>query len=215
MKFFIDTADINEIREARRMGILDGVTTNPSLIAKTGKGFRTVIREICEEVDGPISVEVVSTEAEGMIREARDLSEIHENIVVKIPMLVEGLKAIVALTEENIRINCTLVFSPLQALMAAKAGATYVSPFVGRLDDISEPGMAMVEKVIQIYDQYDFETQVLVASVRHPIHVLEAALMGADVVTVPFAVLQQLAHHPLTDIGLERFLKDWEKVPKG
>ena len=215
MKFFIDTADINEIREARRMGILDGVTTNPSLIAKTGKGFRTVIREICEEVNGPISVEVVSTEAEGMIREARDLSEIHENIVVKIPMLVEGLKAIVALTEENIRTNCTLVFSPVQALMAAKAGATYVSPFVGRLDDISEPGMAMVEKVIQIYDQYDFETQVLVASVRHPIHVLEAALMGADVVTVPFAVLQQLAHHPLTDIGLEKFLKDWEKVPKG
>jgi transaldolase len=215
MKFFIDTADINEIREAKRMGILDGVTTNPSLVAKTGKSFKAVVREICEEVDGPINLEVVSTEAEGMIREGKDLSQINENVVVKIPMLVEGLKAIVALTEEGIRTNCTLVFSPVQALMAAKAGATYVSPFVGRLDDVSEPGMAMVEKVIQIFDQYDFETQVLVASVRHPIHVLEAAMMGADVVTVPFSVLRQLAHHPLTDIGLEKFLKDWEKVPKG
>jgi transaldolase len=214
MKFFIDTADINEIREARRMGILDGVTTNPSLIAKTGKAFRAVVEEICEEVDGPISVEVVSTDHAGMIREGKDIARIHENIVVKVPMLVEGLKALVELTEAGIRTNCTLVFSPVQALLAAKAGATYVSPFVGRLDDISQPGMELVEQIIQIYDQYEMETEVLVASVRHPVHVLEAALMGADVVTVPFKVLAQLAHHPLTDIGLANFLKDWEKVPK-
>ncbi len=214
MEFFVDTADIEEIREAKRMGLLDGVTTNPSLIAKTGKDFDTVVREICEEVDGPISVEVVSTDAEGMIQEARSLSAIHENIVVKIPMLVEGLKALSALKAEGIRTNCTLVFSPIQALLAAKAGATYVSPFVGRLDDIAHPGMELVKQTVQIYDQYGFETKVLVASVRNPIHVLEAALMGADVVTVPFKVLSQLAHHPLTDIGLERFLKDWDKVPK-
>lgn len=214
MQFFIDTADIGEIREAKRMGILDGVTTNPSLIAKTGKGFRQVVDEICEEVDGPVSVEAVSTEPEGMVREAKELAGIHENIVVKIPMLVQGLKAIAELSEHGIRTNCTLVFSPLQALLAAKAGATYVSPFVGRLDDISQPGMELVEQIIQIYDQYDFDTQVLVASVRNPVHVLEAALMGADVVTVPFSVLRQLCQHPLTDIGLERFLKDWERVPK-
>ncbi len=196
------------------MGILDGVTTNPSLIAKTGKGFRRVVEEICGEVEGPVSVEAVSTEPEGMVREAKELAGIHENIVVKIPMLVQGLKAIAELSEHGIRTNCTLVFSPVQALLAAKAGATYVSPFVGRLDDISQPGMELVEQIIQIYDQYDFDTQVLVASVRNPVHVLEAALMGADVVTVPFSVLRQLAHHPLTDIGLERFLKDWERVPK-
>ena len=215
MKFFIDTADIVEIREAKRMGILDGVTTNPSLLAKTGRDFMSVVREICEEVDGPISLEVVGTEAQGMIREAGDLARIHENVVVKIPMIVEGLKAIAALTEEGIRTNCTLVFSPVQALLAAKAGATYVSPFVGRLDDISQPGMDVVEQIIQIFDQYEMETQVLVASVRNPVHVLQAALVGADVVTVPFNVLAQLAHHPLTEIGLKKFLQDWEKVPKG
>jgi transaldolase len=214
MRFFIDTADIHEIREAKKMGILDGVTTNPSLVAKTGRDFMSVVREICDEVDGPISLEVISTDAQGMVREAQELAAIHENVVVKIPMIVEGLKAIVDLTEKGIRTNCTLVFSPVQALLAAKAGATYVSPFVGRLDDISEPGMEMVEKVIQIFDQYEIDTQVLVASVRNPVHVLEAALMGADVVTVPFNVLSQLAQHPLTDIGLKKFLKDWEKVPK-
>jgi transaldolase len=214
MQFFIDTADIDEIREAKKMGILDGVTTNPSLVAKTGRDFRSVLEEICEEVDGPISAEVVSTDAEGMIREGRELAGIHENIVVKIPMLTEGLKAIVELTEKGIRTNCTLIFSPVQALLAAKAGATYASPFVGRLDDIAQNGMDLIEQVIQIYDQYEMDTQVLVASVRHPIHVLQAALMGADVVTVPFSVLSQLAQHPLTDIGLKKFLKDWEKVPK-
>jgi transaldolase len=215
MQFFIDTADIEEIREAKRMGILDGVTTNPSLIARTGRDFMSVIQDICQEVDGPISVEVVSTEAREMVREAMDLARIHENIVVKVPITVEGLKAIVALTQEDIRTNCTLVFSPLQALLAAKAGAAYVSPFVGRLDDVSQDGMELVEQVIRIYDQYEMDTQVLVASVRHPMHVLRAALMGADVVTVPFQVLGQLARHPLTDIGLKKFLQDWEKVPKG
>ncbi len=214
MQFFIDTADIDEIREAKRMGILDGVTTNPSLIAKTGRDFMSVIREICQEVDGPISVEVVSTEAAQMVREAEDLARLHENIVIKVPITTEGLKAIVSLSERDIRTNCTLVFSPLQALLAAKAGATYVSPFVGRLDDISHDGMDLVEQVIRIYDQYEMETQVLVASVRNPLHVLRAALMGADVVTVPFQVLGQLAKHPLTDIGLKKFLEDWEKVPK-
>lgn len=214
MQFFIDTADIEEIREAKRMGILDGVTTNPSLIAKTGRDFMSVIREICQEVDGPISVEVVSTEAAQMVREAQDLARLHENIVIKVPITTEGLKAIVSLSEMGIRTNCTLVFSPLQALLAAKAGATYVSPFVGRLDDISHDGMDLVEQVIRIYDQYEMETQVLVASVRNPLHVLRAALMGADVVTVPFQVLGQLAKHPLTDIGLKKFLEDWGKVPK-
>lgn len=214
MKFFIDTADIEEIREAKRMGILDGVTTNPSLIAKTGRDFMSIVRQICQEVDGPISVEVVSTEAEDMVREAEDLARIHKNIVVKVPITVEGLKAMVTLSHKNIKTNCTLVFSPLQALLAAKAGATYVSPFVGRLDDISQDGMELVDQVIRIYDQYEMDTQVLVASVRNPMHVLRAALMGADVVTVPFQVLAQLARHPLTDIGLKKFLEDWEKVPK-
>lgn len=214
MEFFIDTADINEIREAKRMGILDGVTTNPSLIAKTGRDFMSVVKEICQEVDGPISVEVVSTQAQDMVREAHELARIHENIVVKVPITVEGLKAIVSLSKKGIKTNCTLVFSPIQALLAAKAGATYVSPFVGRLDDISQDGMELVEQVIRIYDQYGMDTQVLVASVRHPMHVLRAALMGADVVTVPFQVLGQLAQHPLTDIGLKKFLQDWEKVPK-
>lgn len=215
MQFFIDTADIREIREAKGMGILDGVTTNPSLIAKTGRDFRSVIEEICKEVDGPISVEVISTDSHGMIGEARDFARMGENIVVKVPMTVEGLKAIRTLSQEGIKTNCTLVFSPIQALLAAKAGATYVSPFVGRLDDISQDGMGLVEQVIQIYDQYGMDTQVIVASVRNPIHVLRAALMGADVVTVPFQVMKQLANHPLTEIGLKRFLEDWSKVPRG
>jgi transaldolase len=215
MKFFIDSADIEEIREAKRMGMLDGVTTNPSLIAKTGKDFDTVVREICEEVSGPVNLEVISTEHDGMVEEARRLSRIKENVVVKIPMLTEGLKAISILSGEEIKTNCTLVFSPVQALLAAKAGATYVSPFVGRLDDVSHTGMELVAQIIDIYDNYGFETQVLVASVRNPVHVLQAALMGADVVTVPFSVLAQLTKHPLTDAGLRRFLEDWEKVPKG
>jgi transaldolase len=213
MDFFIDTAHIEEIREAKAMGILDGVTTNPSLIAKTGKPFRTVIEEICGEVDGPVSVEVVSTETRGMVKEAKELVRISENIVVKIPMTPDGLKALKALSQEGIQTNCTLIFSPIQALLAAKAGATYASPFVGRLDDISQDGMALVEQVLQIYDQYEMETRVIVASVRNPTHVLRAALMGADVVTVPFQVLRQLAQHPLTDIGLKKFLDDWAKVP--
>ncbi len=213
MDFFIDTAHIEEIREAKAMGILDGVTTNPSLIAKTGKPFRKVIEEICGEVEGPVSVEVVSTETRAMVREAKELVRISQNIVVKIPITPEGLKALKALSEEGIQTNCTLIFSPVQALLAAKAGATYASPFVGRLDDISQDGMALVEQVLQIYDQYEMETRVIVASVRNPIHVLRAALMGADVVTVPFQVLRQLAQHPLTDIGLKKFLDDWAKVP--
>ncbi len=213
MKFFIDTADIKEIREAKQLGLVDGVTTNPSLVAKTGKNFDTVIKEICQEVDGPISLEVVSVEAKGMIKEARKLSKIADNVVVKIPMIPEGLKSLKILREEGIKTNCTLVFSPLQALLAAKAGATYVSPFVGRLDDISHIGMDIVEQIITIYDNYGYETEVLVASVRNPLHVLDAALMGADVVTVPFGVLMQFTRHPLTDVGLERFLSDWKKVP--
>ena len=213
MKFFIDTADIKEIREAKQLGLVDGVTTNPSLVAKTGKNFDTVIKEICQEVDGPISLEVVSVEAKGMIKEARKLSKIADNVVVKIPMIPEGLKSLKILSEEGIKTNCTLVFSPLQALLAAKAGATYVSPFVGRLDDISHIGMDIVEQIITIYDNYGYETEVLVASVRNPLHVLDAALMGADVVTVPFGVLMQFTRHPLTDVGLERFLSDWKKVP--
>jgi transaldolase len=214
MKFFIDTADIEEIREAKQFGLVDGVTTNPSLVAKTGKDFDTVINEICREVNGPISLEVLSVNSKGMIAEGRKLSKIDENIVVKIPMIPEGLKALKTLSEEGIKTNCTLIFSPLQALLAAKAGATYVSPFVGRLDDISHIGMDIVEQVVTIYDNYAYETEVLVASVRNPLHVLDAALMGADVVTVPFGVLKQFIHHPLTDVGLERFLDDWKKVPK-
>ncbi len=214
MQFFIDTADIDEIREAKRMGILDGVTTNPSLIAKTGRDFQSVVHDICREVDGPISLEVVSTEAEEMVKEAEGLAGIHRNVVVKVPITVEGMKAMVSLSKKGIKTNCTLVFSPIQALLAAKAGATYVSPFVGRLDDISEDGMELVEKIIQIYDQYEIDTQVIVASVRNPMHVLRAAILGADVVTVPFQVLVQLAKHPLTDIGLKKFLQDWERVPK-
>ncbi len=214
MKFFIDTADLNEIRQAQEMGLLDGVTTNPSLIAKTGRGFEEVISEICEVVDGPISAEVVSTDRDGMVEEAKKLAAIHPNIVVKIPLIEEGLKATRWCSDNQIKTNVTLCFSPVQALMAAKAGATYISPFVGRLDDIQHAGMELIHQIVEIYDMYGFETEVLVASVRSPMHVAEAALAGAHVATIPFGVLSKLAKHPLTDIGLERFLADWEKVPK-
>lgn len=213
MQFFIDTADTEEIKRAIALGLADGVTTNPSLIAKSGRRFEDVIKEICALVSGPVSAEVVSTESEGMISEAQKLAQIHEQIVVKIPLTVEGLKATRWCTDNGIKTNVTLCFSPLQALLAAKAGATYISPFVGRLDDISHDGMELIGQIIEIYQNYDFETQVLVASVRHPLHVLEAARLGADVVTVPYPVLEKLAKHPLTDIGLARFLADWEKVP--
>ncbi|OGW05057.1 MAG: fructose-6-phosphate aldolase [Nitrospinae bacterium RIFCSPLOWO2_01_FULL_39_10] len=214
MKFFIDTADINEIKAALEIGIIDGVTTNPSLIAKTGKDFKTVVDEICAVVDGPISVEAVSMDAEGLIKEARELSKVNKNIVVKIPMTEEGLKAVKKVSQEGIHTNVTLVFSPTQAILAAKAGATYISPFVGRLDDISHIGMDIVGQIVTIYDNYDFSTEVIVASVRNPLHVVEAALLGADISTIPFSVIKQLVKHPLTDIGIEKFLSDWKKVPK-
>jgi transaldolase len=214
MKFFIDTANINEIKEANDMGMVDGVTTNPSLIAKEGRDFEEIIKEICKIVDGPISAEVVSTDTQGMLEEARKLSKIHNNIVVKIPMLVDGLKATRKLSEEGIKTNVTLVFSPLQALMAAKAGATYVSPFIGRLDDISQEGLLLVEQIVEIYSNYAFDTEIIVASIRNPLHVLESALMGADIATIPFNVLSKLAAHPLTDKGLKAFLDDWNKAKK-
>jgi transaldolase len=214
MKFFIDTANVAEIKEAHRMGMVDGVTTNPSLIAKEGRDFKTIITEICEIVNGPISAEVISLEVDGMVTEARDLARIHENIVVKIPMTVDGLKAVRQLSEEGIKTNVTLIFSPLQALMAAKAGAAFVSPFVGRLDDVSQDGMQLVEQILEIYNNYAFDTEVIVASIRHPMHVLEAALMGADIATIPFNVLSKLAGHPLTDKGIKAFLADWEKRRK-
>jgi transaldolase len=214
MKFFIDTADVNEIREANALGVLDGVTTNPTLVAKSGRNFIEVLKEITEIVDGPISAEVVSLDHEGMIREAVVLAAIHPNIVVKVPMTPEGLKAVKALHGKGIKTNVTLIFSPLQALLAAKAGASYVSPFVGRLDDISQDGMGIVEEIRTIFDNYGYEAEIIVASVRNPIHVLNAALIGADIATIPFSVIAQLSKHPLTDIGIEKFLKDWEKVPK-
>ncbi|NOY05442.1 MAG: fructose-6-phosphate aldolase [Chlorobi bacterium] len=214
MQFFIDTANINQIREAASLGVLDGVTTNPSLVAKEGKDFRELLKEILEIVDGPVSAEVISTDRDGIMAEARELAAIHPNIVVKVPLVKEGLMAVRALSGEGIKTNVTLCFSPAQAILAAKAGATYVSPFIGRLDDISTDGMDLIEKIVTIYDNYGFETQVLVASVRHPLHVVEAALIGADVVTIPFKVLDQLLKHPLTDIGLERFLADWEGYKK-
>lgn len=214
MKFFIDTADVKEIHEAHALGVLDGVTTNPSLIAKSGRNFREVIEEITRIVDGPISAEVVALDHEGMIREAEELAAIHPNIVVKIPMTAEGLKAVKALAGKEIRTNVTLIFSPLQALLAAKAGASYVSPFVGRLDDISQDGMGIIEDIRTIFDNYGYQAEIIVASIRNPIHVLNAALMGADIATIPYAVIAQLSKHPLTDIGIDKFLKDWEKVPK-
>lgn len=214
MKFFIDTANINEIKEANAMGMVDGVTTNPSLIAKEGGDFKEIVGEICRIVDGPVSAEVISLETAGMIDEARDLARIHENIVVKIPMTVEGLKAVRVLAAEGIKTNVTLIFSPLQALMAAKAGATYVSPFVGRLDDLAQEGMQLVEQIVDIYSNFAYETEIIVASVRNPLHVLEAALMGADIATIPFSVLRKLAEHPLTDKGIKAFLDDWNKAGK-
>ncbi|MGA4643390.1 fructose-6-phosphate aldolase [Limisphaera sp. 4302-co] len=211
MKFFLDTADLNEIRQAVSLGILDGVTTNPTLIRKAGaRDFHEHIRQICELVPGDVSAEVTAVDYEGMLREARQLAKIHERVVVKIPLIPEGIRAIKTLSEEGVRTNCTLCFSATQALVAAKAGATYISPFVGRLDDISSEGMTLIGQVVQIYRNYDFRTQVLAASLRHPMHVLDAALVGADVATMPFPVMMQLLKHPLTDIGLERFLKDWE-----
>lgn len=212
MKFFIDTANIDEIKEAHSMGMVDGVTTNPSLIAKEKRPFEQIIRDICQIVDGPVSAEVIAVDTDGMVAEARELAKIHSNIVVKIPMLVDGLKAVRTLAQEGIKTNVTLVFSPLQALMAAKAGATYVSPFIGRLDDLSQDGLTLVEQIVDIYDNYDFDTEIIVASVRNPLHVLESAMMGADIATIPFNVLAKLAAHPLTDKGLEAFLADWEKT---
>lgn len=212
MKFFIDTANIDQIREAAALGVLDGVTTNPSLVAKEQGKFEDIIREICEIVDGPISAEVVAVDHEGIVKEGRELAKIHKNIVVKVPCILEGLKATKALKEEGIGVNMTLVFSPTQALLAAKAGAMFVSPFVGRLDDISHYGMDLVEQIVTMYGNYGFDTEVLVASVRNPLHVVDAAMMGADIVTMPFDVIAKLVKHPLTDIGLKKFLADWEKV---
>ncbi len=212
MKFFLDTASIDEIRDAADYGLIDGVTTNPSLVAKEKRNFKEVLREIAGIVNGPISAEVLSTDSEGMVREAHDLAGVHENIVIKIPMTKAGMKALKQLHGEGIRTNVTLIFSANQALVAARLGATYVSPFVGRLDDISEVGMDLIADLVQIFANYSFSTQILVASCRHPLHIREAALLGADVVTLPYKVLMQLLHHPLTDAGLERFMKDWEAV---
>jgi transaldolase len=214
MKIFIDTANVNEIREAAAMGLLDGVTTNPSLVAKAGRPFREVIQEICTIVDGPISAEVVSLKCDEMVREAEDLVKIHKNIVVKIPLISEGLKAIKILSAKGVRINCTLCFTAVQALLAAKAGATYISPFIGRLDDRSERGMDVVRDIRTIYDNYGYKTMIIAASIRSPLHVKEAALAGADVATIPFNVLMELAKHPLTDAGVKKFLEDWEKAKK-
>jgi len=212
MKFFIDTAKIDEIKEALKMGLVDGVTTNPSLLYKAGGEPREVLAEICRLVPGPVSAEVISTDAEGMLSEARELAKIADNIVIKVPIIREGVKAVKMMSAEGIKTNVTLVFSPLQALIAAKAGATFVSPFVGRLDDISSFGMDLVRDIVTIYENYGFETEIIVASVRHPMHVVEAALAGAHIATIPFAVIEKLLAHPLTDIGLKRFLDDWEKL---
>lgn len=215
MQFFIDTADVGEIKKALALGLCDGVTTNPSLVAKTGRSFSEVLKEIVALVPGPISAEVTALDAEGMLAEARAYAKVGPQVVVKVPLVVEGLKAVKVLSQEGVKTNVTLCFSAVQALLAAKAGATYVSPFVGRLDDISQDGMQLIADIVQIYRNYRFDTKVLVASVRHPIHVLEAAKLGADVATIPYAVIEQLAKHPLTDAGLKKFLADWEKVPKG
>jgi len=214
MKFFIDTANIEAIREAQALGILDGVTTNPSLVAKEGGDFIEMLKEICEIVDGPLSAEVTATEHKAMVEEALPLAAMHPNIVIKVPMTREGLKACVELADQGIKVNMTLIFSASQALMCAKAGAAYVSPFIGRLDDISGYGMELVEDIVEIFSNYGYPTEVLVASVRHPMHVIEAAKIGADVVTLPPSVIDQLFKHPLTDIGLEKFLADWEKAKK-
>ncbi len=214
MKFFIDTAIVEEIREAHELGLVDGVTTNPSLIAKSGRNFVEVIKEITEIVDGPISAEVVAMDHAGMIREGEELAKIHPNIVIKVPMTPEGLKATKTLHAKGIKVNVTLIFTPVQALLAAKAGAAFVSPFVGRLDDISQDGMGIIDEIRTIFDNYGFDAEIIVASVRNPVHVLNSALIGADIATIPYSVMIQLSKHPLTDAGIEKFLKDWEKVPK-
>jgi transaldolase len=214
MKFFIDTANIDEIKEALALGMVDGVTTNPSLIAKEKRGFKEVVKDILSIVDGPVSLEVVSLEAKAMFEEGKKLAALGNQVVIKVPMTTEGLKATKMFASEGIDVNQTLIFSPLQALMSAKAGAAYVSPFVGRLDDISYDGMDLVQQILDIYDNYEYRTEVIVASVRHPKHVLDAALIGADIATIPFKVIAQLAQHPLTDKGIALFLEDWKKVPK-
>ncbi len=214
MKFFIDTANLDEIREANSIGILNGVTTNPSLVVREKRPFVELITEICEIVDGPVNAEVVSLEADGMIEEARELARLHKNICIKIPMCVEGLKAVRALSADGIMTNVTLVFQPLQALMAARAGANFVSPFVGRLDDIVMPGMDLIAEIRTLFVNYALETEIIVASIRNPVHVLEAARMGADIATIPFKVIKQLSEHPLTEKGIAKFLEDWEKIPK-
>ncbi|MBU6481554.1 MAG: fructose-6-phosphate aldolase [Nitrospirae bacterium] len=214
MKFYLDTASVKEIQEAASLGLLDGVTTNPSLVAKEGRVFREVLVEICNIVDGPVSAEVISLEADAMVKEGKELAKIHKNIVVKVPLIAEGLKATKRLTAEGIKVNVTLCFSPTQALLAAKAGAWCVSPFIGRLDDISSNGMELIRQILTIYRNYDFKTQVLVASVRHPQHVVEAALAGGHICTMPFSIFQQMVKHPLTDNGLKKFLADWEAQAK-
>ena len=219
MKFFIDTANLDEIREAHSLGLVDGVTTNPSLCAKVGiktdKQFENLIRKICEIVEGPVSAEVTATDEAGMLAQGRYFAKFHEQVAVKLPMTPDGLKATRTLAEEGIKVNVTLIFQPLQALLAAKAGAAYVSPFIGRLDDISQRGMECVEQILTIFENYGFDTEIIVASIRNPMHVLEGALAGADIATVPFGVIMQLIKHPLTDVGLKKFLEDWEKVRKG
>ena len=214
MKIFLDTAIVDEIRAAHAWGVVDGVTTNPSLIAQSGRRFEDVVKEICAIVDGPVSAEVISVDAAGMVAEARPLAAIHKNVVIKVPMTAEGLKAAHALKKEGIRTNVTLIFSPAQALLAAKAGAAFVSPFVGRLDDVGHVGMDLVEQIRAIFDNYAFACEIITASVRSPLHVIDAAMAGADIATVPYKVLEQCLKHPLTDIGMERFLKDWEKAKK-
>ncbi len=212
MKFFLDTANLEEIREVANWGMLDGVTTNPTLVSREDEPFEVLITQICDVVDGPVSVESVSTQADEIIPEARELAKMADNVVVKIPINIEGLKAIKALAQEGIPVNTTLIFNPMQALMAAKAGARYVSPFVGRLDDIGHDGLDLVDQIVTIFNNYGFDTEVIVASIRHPLHVIDAALMGADIATIPFGAFGKLLKHPLTDIGMEKFLKDWEKV---
>ena len=214
MKLFIDTANLEEIRKAQSWGLLDGVTTNPTLLSKEKGNFKEILLKICETVNGPVSGEVVSLDAEGMVRDAEDLAALHKNMVIKVPITLEGLKAIKILSEKGIRTNTTLIFSPLQAILAAKAGATFISPFVGRLDDIHQVGMELVQQIKTIYDNYGIRTEIIVASIRNPLHIVEAALIGADICTIPFNVMEKMVKHPLTDKGITQFLEDWKKVEK-